>query len=64
MRQIEKLRNEACDNGNINWDDNFSWFCDFIGDTLNNANISDAIALLYVKNPQPIAYTKNPNIYR
>lgn len=23
LRQAEKLRKEACQNGNINWDDNF-----------------------------------------
>lgn len=39
LRQIEKLRNEACDNGNINWDSDFSYFCRFIGETLHKANI-------------------------
>ena len=34
LRQTEKLRTEAMDNGNINWDDNFEWFCYFIGETL------------------------------
>ena len=28
LRQVEKLRYEAQDNGNLNWDDNFSFFCD------------------------------------
>lgn len=30
LRQAEKIRNEACDNGNINWNSDFSWFCDFL----------------------------------
>ncbi|MDE6592983.1 MAG: hypothetical protein K2K57_07970 [Oscillospiraceae bacterium] len=34
LREIEKLRREAQDNGNINWDGNFEYFCDFISDTL------------------------------
>lgn len=34
LREIEKLRHEACSNGNINWDDNFAWFCGNIYDIL------------------------------
>lgn len=34
LREIEKLRCEAQDNGNINWDDDLSYFCDFIKNTL------------------------------
>lgn len=34
LRQVEKLRGEACGNGNRNWDDNFEWFCDFLTETL------------------------------
>ncbi len=34
LRQLEKLRCEAQDNGNINWDDDFAFFCDFIKETL------------------------------
>lgn len=34
LRELEKLRYEAQDNGNINWDDDFVYFCDFIRDTL------------------------------
>ena len=30
LREIEKIRCEAQDNGNINWDDDYSYFCDFI----------------------------------
>lgn len=30
LRQLEGLRNEARNNGNINWDDNFDYFCRFI----------------------------------
>lgn len=43
LRQMEKLRNEACDNGNINWDDDFVYFCDFIEDTLIKSNLFDTI---------------------
>lgn len=41
LRQAEKLRNESCGNGNINWDDNFEWFCKFIGETLILSNLFD-----------------------
>ena len=34
LRELEKLRNEAQDNGNINWDDDYSYFCEFIMETL------------------------------
>jgi len=53
LRQIEKLRYEAINNGNINWDDNFDYFCDFIksilceSDALSSdekSNVADALA--------------------
>lgn len=34
LRRIERLRYEAQDNGNINWDEDFSFFCDFLKETL------------------------------
>ena len=34
LRQIEQLRWEAQNNGNINWDNNFEYFCDFLKETL------------------------------
>ncbi len=34
LRAVEKLRYEAQNNGNINWDDNFEYFCDFLQKTL------------------------------
>lgn len=34
LREIEKLRWEAQENGNINWDEDFAYFCDFISDKL------------------------------
>lgn len=56
LRQAEKLRNEAMDNGNRNWDDNFEWFCDFISKTLRESNLFEkeymetiANALDYIK---------------
>ncbi|MBU9736073.1 hypothetical protein [Diplocloster agilis] len=30
LRQIEKLRYEAQNNGNRNWDEDFEYFCDFL----------------------------------
>ncbi|MFV0275161.1 MAG: hypothetical protein ACK5HL_02850 [Bacilli bacterium] len=41
LRQIEKLAWEAQDNGNINWDSDFEYFCDFLNSNLCN---SDAIS--------------------
>lgn len=34
LRELEKLRCEVQDNDNINWDENFSCFCDFIRESL------------------------------
>lgn len=34
LRAIEKLRYEAQDNGNANWDGDFEYFCEFIRETL------------------------------
>ena len=34
LRRLEKLRDEAQRNGNINWDDNYESFCTYIKDTL------------------------------
>lgn len=34
LRDLEKLRCEAQDNGNRNWDDDFVYFCDFLKETL------------------------------
>ena len=39
LRQAEKLRNEARDNGNLNWDDDFSWFCDFLKETFKESGV-------------------------
>lgn len=41
LRQAEKLRKEACENGNINWDDNFVWFCDFLKNMFTQSNLFD-----------------------
>lgn len=53
---VVKLSNEACDNGNINWDDNFEWFCDFLKEELIECNVFDGVrskkieeALDYIK---------------
>ena len=41
LRQLEKLRDEAQRNGNINWDDNFESFCTYIKDTLLGSGLFD-----------------------
>lgn len=35
LREMEKLRWEAQENGNRNWDSDYSYFCDFIGASLS-----------------------------
>ena len=42
LREVEKLRCEAQDNGNMNWDDNFAFFCDNIKQTLAESKLFDA----------------------
>lgn len=56
LREIEKLRIEAQDNGNINWDDDYSYFCDFISNTLSGQAIFSgeekeeiAVIMAYIK---------------
>ncbi len=39
LRELEKLRFEAQNNGNMNWDNDFSYFCDFIKETLCKQSI-------------------------
>lgn len=39
LREIENIRCEAQDNGNINWDDDYSYFCDFIRKALLEQSI-------------------------
>ena len=39
LREIEKIRCEAQDNGNINWDDDYFYFCDFISGKLTEQPI-------------------------
>lgn len=41
LREAEKLRNEANDNGNRNWDDNFAWFCTHIAEVLTASGLFD-----------------------
>ena len=39
LREIEKIRCEAQDNGNINWDSDYTYFCDFIEKSLLEQSI-------------------------
>ena len=39
LREIEKIRCEAQDNGNINWDNDYTYFCDFIRKKLLEQNV-------------------------
>ena len=41
LREIEKLRCEAMDNGNINWDDNYAYFCDNLRNTFAQSGLFD-----------------------
>ncbi|MFC4323091.1 hypothetical protein [Litchfieldia salsa] len=41
LRAIEKLRYEAQNNGNGNWDEGFERFCMFLRDTLNDIKVFD-----------------------
>ena len=34
LREVEKLRYEAMNNGNVNWDDDYARFCDFVADSI------------------------------
>ena len=43
LREIEKIRIEAQDNGNVNWDDDYSYFCDFISERLTEQSIFSAV---------------------
>lgn len=43
LREIESIRCEAQDNGNINFDDDFAYFCDFIENTLTAQDIFSEI---------------------
>ncbi len=66
LRQIEKLRYEAQNNGNINWDADFAYFCDFLTATLGGSealspaeksDVSDA--LIKIKKAGQTAYRYN-----
>lgn len=50
LRQLEKLRYEAQNNGNINWDSNFEYFCNFLNITLCNCGALSDEEKLYVSN--------------
>lgn len=39
LREIERIRCEAQDNGNINWDEEFNDFCKFITDSLLSQSV-------------------------
>ncbi len=39
IRATEKLRYEAQNNGNANWDEGFELFCQYLWDTLNDENV-------------------------
>lgn len=43
LREIEEIRCEAQDDGNINWDDDHSYFCDFISKKLLEQSLFSSI---------------------
>lgn len=49
IRAVEKLRYEAQDNGNINWDEGFELFCQYISNTLNDSKTFDEATLNQIK---------------
>lgn len=50
IRAIEKLRYEAQNNGNANWDVEFVRFCDYIWDSLNDDVVFKHDELKEIKN--------------
>lgn len=61
LRMAEKLRHEAIDNGNINWDDNFEYFCDFLKEQLADSNLFDETKSKKLK--QVVNYIKDNGNY-
>ena len=49
IRAIERLRWEAQENGNGNWDKAFKYFCEFLWKTLHDKNVFDEHALQEIK---------------
>lgn len=49
LREIEKLRYEAQNNGNDNWDSDFAYFCDFIRETLCGKDFYSAEEKIKIK---------------
>ena len=48
LRQIEALRTEAQQNDNINFDEDYAYFCDFILQTLKDARCSSRLKLFRI----------------
>jgi len=49
IRAVEKLRDEARRNGNINWDRGHEILCSFIRDTLCDSGVFDKVAVAEIK---------------
>ncbi|MGG3890703.1 hypothetical protein [Metabacillus fastidiosus] len=49
IRTVERLRYEAQVNGNINWDEGFEMFCDYIWNSLNDDSTFDNKVLEQIK---------------
>jgi len=45
IRAIEKLRYEAQNNGNVNWDQGFEQFCEYLWDVLNDSKTFDSTVI-------------------
>ena len=41
LREVEKLRSEAQDNGNLNWDSNFAFFCENLKQAFEGSKLFD-----------------------
>ncbi len=50
IRAIERLRYEAQNNGNCNWDEGFEFFCHYLWEVLNDVETFERNVLLEIKN--------------
>lgn len=49
LREVEKLRCEGMDNGNINWDEDFVWFCGHLAEVFEKSGLFGAEHLAKLK---------------
>ena len=71
IRAVEKLRHEAQNNGNMNWDEGFEMFCSFLWETLNDGTfdelydrLADRAVEWSLAHDGPVKREKDPVQYR